>query len=338
MSLQRAARLHGPRDLRIDELPVPVAGPTEVVVAIDFVGICGSDVHFYDSGRIGPTVVDRPLVLGHEPSGTVVAVGERVSRLSVGQRVSLEPGVPCGSCRSCLVGRYNLCAEIAFFAFPPTDGALAEYVAISEDFAHPVPQSISDEAAALIEPLAVAIWALRSSGVGLGTRVNVTGAGPIGLLCSQVAQLAGGDVTISDPRPQALDVARRYGARDVVLTRTDRLPIADLHVDCSGNPSAIIDGIDALEPGGRSILVGVGPDRVEIPLTSLRRRELTVTSTFRYAHVYPTAISLVDRGLIDLDGLVTDRYDLADCERAFASALAPAGDRHTIKALVRVAG
>ena len=187
---------------------MPQPGQGEVVVRVGSVGVCGSDTHYYEHGRIGRFVVEEPLVLGHEAAGEVTEVGPGVTRLTVGQRVSIEPGVPDLTCEQCLAGRYNLCPNMRFFATPPFDGALAEYVVVHEAFAHPVPENVSDDAAALLEPLSVGIWACRKARVTAGDRVLVTGAGPIGLVCVQAALAFGAtEVVVSDVNPARLALA-----------------------------------------------------------------------------------------------------------------------------------
>ena len=200
----RAAVLNRPGEVEVVERPTPEPGPHEVLVRVRAVGVCGSDTHYYDHGRIGRFVVEAPLVLGHESAGVIEAVGERVDPARIGQRVSIEPGVPCRRCTQCLAGRYNLCPDMVFYATPPVDGSLAELAVIDEAFAHPVPDSVSDEAAALLEPLSVGIWACRKGGVGPGSRVLVTGAGPIGIVAAQVARASGAaEVVVADFNPTA---------------------------------------------------------------------------------------------------------------------------------------
>ena len=217
-------------------------------------GVCGSDTHYYDHGRIGRFVVEQPLVLGHEASGEVVEVGEGVTGLRRGQRVSLEPGVPDLVCEQCRAGRYNLCPDMRFFATPPVDGAFAELVAVHAAFAHPVPDSMSDDAAALLEPLSVGIWACRKARVSAGSRVLVTGAGPIGLVSVQTALAFGAtSVVVSDVNPARLQLALDLGATEVVDARTasvldlERRP--EVLLECSGFPPAIAEGIRALDRG-----------------------------------------------------------------------------------------
>lgn len=321
-----AAVLYGPGDLRVEERALPVPGPHEVLVEIRAVGICGSDVHYFEHGRIGDFVVDAPLVLGHESSGIVVGLGERAHRHHLGARVALEPGVPCGRCRECRTGHYNLCRDVAFFATPPVDGALARFVTIHEDFAHLLPAAVSDEAGALIEPLSVGIWACRRAGVGIGAKVALAGAGPIGAVATLVARLAGAsEVIVSDPVAQRRRRIESLGATRAIDPGEDCLGAAaadaDVFLDCSGSPAAVADGIAALRPGGVAVLIGMCPaSEIPLPVARIQSRELWVTGTFRYAHTYPDAITLVAEGRIDLDGLVDARFSLEESEEALTVA------------------
>jgi L-iditol 2-dehydrogenase len=314
----RAAVLHAPGELRIEERPMPEPGPREVLVQVTSVGVCGSDVHYYEHGRIGTHVVRAPLVLGHESAGRVVAAGPGASRHAVGDRVTLEPGVPCGRCRECRAGRYNLCADVVFFATPPVDGAFANFVTIHEDFAFALPDSLSDDVGALMEPLSVGIWACRKAGVSAGDRVLVTGAGPIGLLAMQVALAFGAtQVEISDVSEPRLALAERTGATRALRAGADEPAEADALIECSGHPAALQAGIGALRPAATAVLVGMGPGTTgELPLALIQNRELWVTGTFRYANTYPTAIALAASGRVDLEAIVTGHYGLEDTERA----------------------
>ncbi len=313
----RCSVLRGAGELEIRERAVPSPGPGEVLVRVSAVGTCGSDVHYYRHGRIGRFVVREPLVLGHEPAGRVVAVGAGVDPARTGQRVSLEPGVPCRRCRWCHDGRYNLCPDITFFATPPVDGAFAEYVTIADDFAHPVPDSVSDDAAALLEPLSVAIWANEKAGTGLGSHLLVAGAGPIGLLVAQVARIRGAaQVVVSDLDAERRAAALTHGATDVLDPRDGDAAAqgadVDAFVDCSGAAAAVTSGIPAVRPGGTVVLVGMGADEMTLPVAALQSREITLTGTFRYANTWPTAVGLAASGAVDLDRLVTGHVGLDD--------------------------
>jgi L-iditol 2-dehydrogenase len=320
----RASVLHRAGSLSVDERPVPSPARHEVLVRIASVGVCGSDVHYYEHGRIGSFEVTEPLVLGHEASGVVEAVGSSVTRLRAGDRVSLEPGVPDLSCSQCLMGRYNLCEDMKFHATPPYDGSFVEYVAHHELFAHKVSDSVSDDAAALLEPLSVALWACQKGGVTAGSRVLVTGVGPVGLLVVQVARALGAaEVTASDVNAQRLELAQALGATRVLdPSEGGSLGGArpDVLIDCSGHPGAIRAAIDLVASAGRVVLVGMGGAEYPLPVSTVQERELTVTGTFRYAHTWPTAIALAESGAVELDRLVTSHHGIEQVADALSAA------------------
>lgn len=334
----RVSVLRGVKDVVVEERPVPEPGPAEVLVRIGSVGVCGSDAHYYSHGRIGDFVVDQPLVLGHEAGGQIVAVGPGVPNSRVGERVSIEPGVPCRHCEPCRRGSYNLCPDVQFFATPPVDGAFAEYVAIPSDFAYAVPDHLSDDAAGLIEPLSVAVWANGKAGVSLGSSVLVTGAGPIGLLVTAVASALGAaEILVSDVAGARRELAARYGATRLIdpqqPTALEGVEV-DAFIDCSGVPAAVIPGVRAVRPGGSVVLVGMGSDELALPVSVIQTREITLTGTFRYANTWPAAINLASSGRVDLDGLVTGHVDLEHVEEA----LAPDPSAGHVKIVVRPGG
>lgn len=312
----KAAVMYGTRDVRVEERAVPEPGPKEVLVEIRSVGVCGSDVHYFEEGRIGSFIVEEPMILGHESMGTVVGLGSEATKHKEGDRVTLEPGIPDGTCRECRAGRYNLCPNVRFFATPPIDGAFANYVAIHEDFAFTLPDTLSDDAGALMEPLSVGIWANRKAATRAGDHVLVTGAGPIGLVSLQVALAEGAtEVTVTDVAPERLEMARSMGATrtiNVAEEPVDEAGIeADSLIECSGNPRALNDGIRSVRPAGIAVVVGMGPnEETSVPLAYVQTREVWLTGTFRYANTYPAAIELAATGKVDLDALVTSRFDL----------------------------
>jgi L-iditol 2-dehydrogenase len=333
----RASVLRAAGDLVVEDRPEPVPGPHEVLVRVSSVGVCGSDVHYYEHGRIGSYTVEAPLVLGHEASGVVVGTGSQVDPSRIGERVSIEPGVPDFTCEQCLAGRYNLCPHVRFFATPPVDGAFAELVTVNGQFAHVVPDSLSDDAAALLEPLSVGLWACRKAGVGAGSRVLVTGAGPVGLVAAQTAlALGAAEVVVTDVNPHRLELARDLGATQVVDVRTSSLAEHDLAPDvlleCSGHPSAAGQAIPCLARAGRVVLVGMGGDEVVLPLSRIQEHELVVTGTFRYAHTWPAAIALAASRRVELDRLVTGHYGLDQVAEALT---APRTDPKAVKPVVR---
>ena len=329
------AVLYAPRDLRIEQRPVPTPSEGEVLVRILSVGVCGSDVHYYEHGRIADFVVRSPLVLGHESSGQIVDVGQGVSRARVGERVAIEPGEPCGRCDQCRSGRYNLCPHIRFHGTPPVDGTLSEFVAVKSDLAYKVPDEISDNAAALLEPLSVGIWAIRKAGTQAGSSVLIAGAGPIGLVTTMVARAVGATrIAVSDVNRNRLSAALARGATEIVVPGSDEVSGEfDAFIDCSGSSAAIDAGVRLVRPAGSVILVGMGADELRLPLGVIQQRELVITGTFRYANTWPTAIALAASGRVGLDDLVTGEFGLADTERA----LTARRDPHSVKSVVRPA-
>ena len=327
--------LRGVGQVAVEERSVPEPAADEVLIKVGSVGVCGSDVHYFEHGRIGPYVVDSPLVLGHEAGGVVIGVGAEVTSLQVGQRVSIEPGVPCRSCQQCLAGHYKLCPDIRFFATPPYDGAFSQFVAMPAEFVYPVPDTISDDAAGLLEPLSVGVWACRRSQVTPGSTVLVTGAGPIGLIAAQTARAYGADaVTVTDVNPYRLRLAEKLGLGTIDVSQTSLADAGvqpDVLLECSGNARATWDAVSTMARGGRVVLVGMGADELTLPLAIIQRRELVLTGTFRYANTWPTAIALVASGRVTLDDLVTGEFGLAATEQA----LNTGRDPHSVKAVVR---
>src|SRR5438270_2670948 len=278
--------LRGVGQVAVEERSVPEPVADEVLVEVGSVGVCGSDVHYFGHGRIGPYVVDSPLVLGHEAGGVVAAVGAEVTSLHVGQRVSIEPGVPCRACRQCLAGRYNLCPNVKFVATPPNHGAFSQIVAMPAAFVYPVPDSISDDAAGLLEPLSVGVWACRRTQVAPGNTVLVTGAGPIGLIAAQTARAYGAEaVTVTDVNPHRLRLAEKLGLGTIDVSQTalaDAGVEPDVLLECSGNARATWDAVSTMARAGRVVLVGMGVYEVRLPLAHGQDREFTITAALRY--------------------------------------------------------
>lgn len=315
----RAAVLTEPGHIETQTRPVPTPNAGDVLVRVASVGVCGSDAHYYREGRIGDFVVESPLVLGHEASGVIVAVGDGVSPRRVGSRVSIEPQRPDPDSRETRSGHYNLCPHMEFYATPPVDGALCEYVTIGSTFAHDVPDAVSDDAAALFEPLSVAIATARKAGITGGSRVLIAGAGPVGVLTAQVARAFGAtEIVVSDISADRRANATRYGATRVIDPADESVHDLDVDafVDASGAPRAVQDGMRAVRPAGRVVLVGMGGNEYPIPVSVIQNRELWVTGVFRYADTWPTALELVRTGRVELDSMVTGRFDLDHVEDA----------------------
>ncbi|MGW2514192.1 NAD(P)-dependent alcohol dehydrogenase [Streptomyces scopuliridis] len=331
----RAAVLYGPGDLRIEDRALRPLGPDDVLVTVDAVGVCGSDMHYFAHGRNGQNVLRQPTVLGHEAAGVITAKGSDVP-LAVGTRVAVEPAVGCGTCPTCRSGRYNLCPAGTCFGSPPTDGTFAEHIVATGRAVHPLPDAIPLEAGALIEPLAIAVWAVRRAGVEFGDRVLVTGAGPIGVLVMQVARAAGAtEVIVTDVNDARLDRALALGASAVINTaeRAPDLTGIDRLLECSAHPAALWQGLRTLRPAGRAIVVGQAPPSVDgLPLAHLQRWEIELSTAFRSAHAFPTAIALAAEGRVDLAGVLTGRFPL---DLAAAALRAPGADPAHLKVVVR---
>lgn len=332
----KAAVLERPGVIKIEELDKPSPGPGEILVRVKSVGVCGSDIHYYRHGRIGAYVVEKPIILGHESSGEVAEVGEGVNSLRVGDRVSLEPGIPCRKCVFCKTGRYNLCPDVVFMATPPVDGAFVEYVTFPEDFAFKLPDNVSFDEGALIEPLAVGVYASERAGVKPGLSAVVLGAGPIGLVTLQAAKAYGASpVVVLDISDFRLNMARKLGA-DFVIDSRDTQALekvldavggggADLVFEAAGAVPTIQMTTKIAKRGGKVVFIGLSAkDMVDYNVVEVSGKELDVLGIFRYANVYRKAIDMVSAGKIDLKSMIThhfplertqDALDLADTKK-----------------------
>ncbi|MGB4779029.1 NAD(P)-dependent alcohol dehydrogenase [Microbacterium sp.] len=329
-----ASVLVAPGRIELQSRPIPTPAPDEVLVRVTAVGVCGSDVHFYREGHLGDWVVDEPLVLGHESGGTIVDVGSAVDRGRIGQRVSIEPQHPSIGSAETLRGDYNLDPHMHFYAVPGTDGAFQEYVTIQSHFAHSIPDTVSDHAAALMEPLSVAIATARKARFTPGTRVLITGAGPVGIATAQVARAYGvSEIIVSDVAAARRETALRFGATavfDPTTTAPDELPEFDAFVDASGAAPAVRSGISTLRRAGRAVLVGMGAAEISLPITTIQNRELIITGVFRYANTWPTAIALAAHGQVELDAMVTGTFSLDEVQAALEST----ADANVMKSVV----
>lgn len=321
-----AAVLRAVGDVAVENRPVPKPEPYQVLVAVEAVGICGSDVHYYEHGRIGDFVLEAPMVIGHESAGRVVAVGQNVDPDRVGQLVALEPGVPCRSCRQCLAGRYNLCPDMQFFATPPVDGSIMKYVAIDAAFAHPAPQAMTAEQAAMAEPVSVGVWAARKADVSVGDRVLISGAGPVGLFAAQVARAFGASsVTLTDLSAYRLEVAAQLGfdARRADEPLADE-PLGehrfDVFFECSGAAPAFKAGMRALDRAGRAVVIGMGSAELPLEVAGLQGRELSISGVFRYRNCYPAALELLASGAVQTAPVLTHRFAMDQTEEALTLA------------------
>ena len=325
------ARIHGPGDLRVHSEPMPrTAPPGWSTVAVTSVGICGSDLHWFTEGGIGDVELSRPLVPGHEFAG--IALGGRYA----GQRVALDPAIPCERCEQCRTGHGNLCPTVRFAGHGTLDGALQQHLAWPDWLMHPLPDSLSDDAGALLEPLGVAIHAVGLGHVRLGDDVVVAGAGPIGVLAVQVARRSGARrICVSEPLAHRRQSALRFGADHA--WEPDRFADAlheltggrgaDVVIEMAGSDDAITTAVHCARPGARIVLGGIPSDRrSSFPAAEARRKGLTFAMVRRMHNTYDRAIALATSG-VDLDALVTARYPIGDAADAFAAAAARTGDK-----------
>ena len=316
--------------IEVGEAPMPVAGPDDVIIKVQSVGVCGSDLHYYRSGSIGDFKVEFPFILGHEAAGIVAEVGENVRTLAPGDRVCMEPGVPCMKCEECLSGHYNLCKDVRFWATPPYDVVLSEYIVHPAAFTFKLPDNMSFTEGALVEPLAIGLHACNQGGVKLGQTVVIMGAGCIGLVSLLAARAYGAtQVVVGDVIDKRLEKAAELGAIPVntksedivakVMELTDGRG-ADVCIDCAGFSSTVDNCLSAARPAGTVIIVGLGEDRVNGFNTSvMSTKELTVKSIFRYRNLYPTAINAIADGRINVGAIVSHRFTFDDTINAFAT-------------------
>jgi D-xylulose reductase len=312
------------RDIALDE---PL-GPRDVRIALRTVGVCGSDVHYYSHGRIGPFVVEAPMILGHEAAGEIVEVGSAVRELAVGDRVCMEPGIPDPTSRASRLGKYNLDPKVRFWATPPVHGVLRPTVVHPADFTFRLPDNVSYAAGAMVEPLAIGMHAATKAQIAPGDVAVVVGAGPIGMVCA-LAALAGGcsRVLISDTQEPKLALAEKLGAVTGVNVRSRKLADAikaetdawgaDLVIEASGNERAAAEVFDLICPGGRVVYVGMPGEPIRYDVVAAQIKEARVEHIFRYAHVYPRTVAMLASGQIDVTPLITDTFAFADSIEAF---------------------
>ncbi|MCU1637080.1 MAG: sorbitol dehydrogenase [Cryobacterium sp.] len=316
-----ASVLTAPKTIELKRVKIPTVQRGQVLVRVTAVGVCGSDTHFYESGAVGDLVVRGPVVLGHETAGEIESVGDGVDPSRVGVKVAIEPQTPCRRCDFCKGGSYHLCRAVKFYGAWPIDGSFSEYAIIDDDFAHAVPDSMTAEQAALVEPVSVAVHACRRGGITAGSTVLITGAGPIGLLTAQVARAFGAtQVVVSDPVAHRREFALAHGADTAldpsIADLTSYEEHFDTYIDASGNGRAILLALPAIRPGGTAVLVGMGGTELNVPIALIQHREITLTGTFRYVNTWPSAIDLIASGALDVDPLVTGRFGLDKVEEA----------------------
>lgn len=342
----KVAVMKGIGKMGFETRPIPVPKDDEVLVKLEYVGICGSDLHYYENGRIGDYIVKPPFVLGHEPGGIVVEVGKNVKHLKVGDKVALEPGKTCGRCEFCKTGNYNLCPDVVFFATPPVDGVFQEYVAHEEGLCFKLPENVDTMEGALIEPLAVGFHAAMQGGAKMGQTAVVTGSGCIGLVTMMALKALGvSEVYVVDIMDKRLDKAMELGASAIingkekntveeVMKLTDGRG-CDLVIDTSGTEICVKQGMEMLVKGGTLVLVGYSASgNMNLPTSMICDKEITVKSVFRYRHIYPMAIKAVAEGKVNLKGIVTNIFDLDDIQNAMDKSVHDKAD--IVKSVVKI--
>lgn len=348
MKMQKAAFMNGLDNMVIKEVPMPEVGEKQVLVQLEYVGICGSDVHYYHHGVCGPYKVnlEEDFMLGHECAGTVVEVGAGVENLKVGDKVALEPGITCGQCEHCKAGRYNLCPDVVFLATPPVQGCYEEYIAFPENMCFKLPEHMSTKEGSLIEPLAVGFHAASQGDVQPGDTVVILGAGCIGLVTLLACKARGaGTIIISDLVDARLEKAKELGATYVlnggevdVLAEIAKITGgkgANKVFETAGSPFTIAQTPHIVSKGGTITLVGLAAvEEINFNFAQIMDKEAEIKSVFRYRNIYPKAIAAVASGAIDVSGIVTHEYDLEHIQDAFQEAVNNKTD--LVKAVIKV--
>ncbi|ANZ58117.1 alcohol dehydrogenase [Fructilactobacillus lindneri] len=340
----KSAVLNKTFDIQLKDTKLGKMGSHDLLIKVMAVGICGSDVHYYDHGRIGDFVVKKPLISGHESSGIVVAVGDEVTKFKHGDKVVMEPGIPCGKCKYCLAGKYNLCPQMKFMATPPVDGDLSQLIIYPDEFTYKIPNEMSYEVGSLSEPLSVGVHAAQMLSIQPGKSVFVSGAGPVGLLAIMAAKAFGASKIIaSDAEPERLACAKKMGAdtvidvteQDVKTTTNDLTNGEGVNtvIEASGNVHAEQDALLTLSRGGKIAYVGM-PAQDEIPLNMpfIQGHEIQIFGVFRYANDYPISIEILTENLEKAEMLLTNFYSLAETKSALENTRT--NKQHSLKTII----
>ncbi|MGN1166127.1 MAG: NAD(P)-dependent alcohol dehydrogenase [Lachnospiraceae bacterium] len=348
MKMQKGAFMRGTDKMIIKEIEVPEVGEKEVLVQLEYVGICGSDVHYFHHGNCGAYKVnlEEDYMLGHECAGTVVEVGAKVKDLKVGDKVALEPGITCGQCEFCKAGKYNLCPDVVFLATPPVQGCYEEYIAFPENMCFKLPDNMTTKEGCLIEPLSVGFHAANQGDVQVGESVVILGAGCIGLVTLLACKAHGaGNIIVADIVDARLEKAKELGATHVInskevnaleeIARLTGGKGADKVFETAGSPITIAQTPFAVKRGGTITLVGLSAqEEINYNFAQIMDKEATIKSVFRYRNIYPKAIEAVSAGAIDVNGIVTHEFDLDHIQEAFEEAINNKTD--LVKAVIKV--
>lgn len=317
------------KELHIKEADMPTLTQHDVLVKVEYVGICGSDVHLFERGKIGDFIVEPPFVLGHEVSGTVEAVGESVQGLQKGDRVALEPGINCGQCKYCKHGKYNLCVDMQYLAAPPTDGALQRYMAYPENLCFKLPESVSLEEGALIEPFSVGLHAAKRGNVEMGKTVVILGAGSIGLVTLLASKALGAsNIIITDVIEKRLSFAKKLGAKMVVNSKHEDVESivnkvtkgegADIVIETAGAEITIQQSAHLVAPGGTIVAVGLPPqEKVTFDFVTMINKEVDMKTVFRFRNKFDLAIDAIESGRVPLKEIITHEFNFFESQKAF---------------------
>jgi L-iditol 2-dehydrogenase len=340
----RVLRLHSPTEFKMHDEPVPSPGPGEVLVRVSSVGICASDVHWWRDGRIGTTVLDKPIVLGHEAAGTIESVGDGVTSVKPGQRVAVEPARPCFECEFCAAGRWNVCPSVLFFGTPPTDGCFQDYIVWPEKLVLPIPDELTNDEAAMVEPLAVGLYVAELAAVQRGEKVAILGSGAIGLSTLQSIKLAGaGTVLVVDPVESRRALALKLGADaacspEEAEARAKELTDGrgfDVVVECAGEPEAVRQSARLARDLGRAVIVGIPRgDDYPFDASAARRKQLAAQFVRRSNNTTEPAIELVREGKIDVASFATHIFPLEQVDEAMR--MAETKSNGVLRAVIRV--
>jgi L-iditol 2-dehydrogenase len=334
--------------IEIRDIPVPSPKPEEVLVKLEYVGICGSDVHYFHDGRCGDYVVDGEFLLGHECAGVVADIGTNVKRLKIGDKVALEPGITCGMCDFCKSGKYNLCPDVQFLATPPVPGCFAKYITFPENMCFVLPDNMTTKEGALVEPLSVGLHAVNQACASLGDRVVIFGAGCIGLMTMMACQAHGiSDISVVDVIDTRLEHAEKLGAaRTVNGAKTDAVKEilaisggtgAEKVFECSGAPVCISQTPYVVGRGGTITLVGMAAQpEVSFNFAQIMSKEAEIKSVFRYRNIYPQAIAAISSGRLNVADIVTHEFGFDDIEHALLENVH--NKNEVVKAVIRIDG
>lgn len=331
----KAAFLTKPETLVLEDIDDPICSEDEVIVEIKATGLCGSDLHYYKEGRVGTNVVKEPHILGHESAGEIIECGKNVVTFRKGDRVTIEPGVPCLRCSHCLTGNYHLCDSVRFLGAPPYHGTFRRYLSHNALFVHKLPEDISYIEGAFVEPFAVAFNAIVKASVIPGESILVTGAGTIGLVILQLAKIAGASrITVADINEYRLGIAKKLGADDIVTKVDEELEVSkyDCVIEATGNGQLYDHAISAIRKGGRIVIVGMSNSPATVDFTALLRKEAKLLTVYRYSNYYQPILKLFEARKLKVKEMLSHRFRLEEIDQAFLTAVD--SNQDTLKIIV----